>query len=139
MNKAKNEKRKAINWDVMGRLQTPLLERIESFCDRVVRVGTALESAAVSRRIVDQMVGSGTSVGANIFEADEAMSRPDFVKCLSIAAKELSETRFWLRLCARHGWVAEAKLDPLLVELAELRKIVGTMISRSRKKPSTKA
>lgn len=115
------------------------MERVESFGDQVIRVSEALESAAVSRRIVDQLVGSGTSVGANIFEADEAMSRADFVECLAVAAKELSETRYWLRLCSRHDWVPAHKLGLLLGEVAELRKIVGTMITRTKKKPAIKS
>lgn len=78
----------------MARLQESLLERIESFCDRTIHVAQSLEQAGVSRRIVDQLIGSGTSVGANLFEADEAMSRSDFLKSCSIAAKELNETRF---------------------------------------------
>jgi four helix bundle protein len=49
--------------------------------------------------------GSGTSVGANIFEADEAMSRPDFCRMLGIVIKELNETRFWLRLVVARKWI----------------------------------
>jgi four helix bundle protein len=53
---------------------------------------------------MDQIAASGTSVGANTFEADEAMSRKDFCKALGIANKELNETRFWLRLFVRREW-----------------------------------
>ncbi len=82
----------------MGRLRLELLDRIEAFSHAVLDVVGLMDDQGVSRRIVDQLAASGTSVGANVFEADEAMSRKDFVKCLSIAAKELSETRYWLRL-----------------------------------------
>ncbi|MEY2795976.1 MAG: hypothetical protein RIR10_1692 [Planctomycetota bacterium] len=118
----------------MARLQAPFIERIESFCDRVVHVATALNDKCVSRRIIDQLMASGTSVGANAFEADEAMSRSDFSRCLAIALKELNETRFWLRLAARHGWIPEHRLNPLLIELQEIRSILGTMIARTKRK-----
>ncbi len=117
----------------MARLQESFLERIEAFCNRAVAVAEALEKKKLSRRIVDQVIGCGTSVGANIFEADEAMSTSDFVKCVCIAVKELNEFRFWLRLALSQGWLRQSQLEPLLQETIELKKILGTMISRSKK------
>lgn len=120
----------------MGRRKEELLMRVESFADRIIRVAETLEERKISKRIVDQIVAAGTSVGANVFEADEAMSKPDFVKCMSIAAKELSETRFWLRLITRNEWIAPPMLDPLLKESDELRRVKGTIILKSRPKPA---
>lgn len=117
----------------MARLQEQFLERVESLADRVLDVVGQIEAAGVSRRIVDQLAAAGTSVGANVFEADEAMSRADFVKCMAIAAKELSETRYWLRLAARRNWVKPARLGELLQECDEVRRVFGTIIKRSRK------
>lgn len=114
----------------MGRLEEQLLGRAEAFCDRVIRVAEAVAKEGISRRVVDQMMGSGTAVAANLFEADEAMSRADFVKCLAISVKELNETRFWLRLVGRNGWVAAARLDGLEAESVELKRILGTMIAK---------
>jgi four helix bundle protein len=116
----------------MGRLKEEFLLRVESFADRVLRVADALDGRKVSRRILDQIAAAGTSVGANVFEADEAMSRPDFVKTLSIAAKELAETRFWLRLAARNQWLNPDLLHPLQREADELRRIIGTIIAKSK-------
>ncbi len=101
-------------------------------CDRVIRVADAASQAVMPRRLLDQMLASGTSVGANVFEADEAMSRADFVKCLCIAVKELNETRFWLRLCTRHTWVEPGRLQPLIEETTSLKKVLGAMISRTK-------
>ena len=78
----------------MGRLKPEFLGRIESFGDRVLDVANALARKRVSHRILDQLTGCGTSVGANVFEAHEAMSRPDFCKCLAQSVKELSESRY---------------------------------------------
>ena len=116
----------------MGRLRQEFLERVEAFSHEVLDLVVQLEAKHLSRRIVDQLAASGTSVGANVFEADEAMSRKDFVKSLSIAAKELSETRYWLRLAASRSWVAVDAGRHALAEAAELRKILGTMIKRSK-------
>lgn len=74
----------------MPQLRSEFLERVEGFCDRVVDMAEALAEKRHPRRIVDQMVASGTSVGANVCEADEAMTKADFVKCLCITVKELN-------------------------------------------------
>lgn len=116
----------------MGRMKEPLLTRIEDFTDRVLDVVVALESARVSRRIVDQITGCGTAVGANAFEADEAMSRADFCKTIAIVIKELNETRFWLRLIGRRNWLEAHRLAPLEAEAVELKKVLGAILSRSR-------
>jgi four helix bundle protein len=87
-----------------------------------------------ARRVVDQIVGCGTSVGANLSEADEAVSRPDFCKSLGIILKELNECRFWLRFVAKRGWIPESRLLLLQQEAAELKSMFGAMLSRTRKK-----
>lgn len=117
----------------MGRLRSELLDRVETFSHRVLDVVGIMDEKAVSRRIVDQLAASGTSVGANLYEADEAMSRKDFIKCLAIANKEMSETRYWLRIAINRDWVSQVKGGPVLIEGLELQKIIGTMIVRSRK------
>lgn len=116
----------------MGRLQAEFLDRVERFADRVMDVTDALESKQVSRRIMDQVAASGTSVGANTFEADEALSRKDFCKALGIANKELNETRFWLRLFVRREWLSPSSMSGLLAEAEELKRILGAMIAKTR-------
>ncbi len=116
----------------MGRLRADFLERVEAFVDRTLDVVEVLAHQQRSRRILDQLTGSATSVGANTFEADEAMSRADFCKTLAIVIKELNETRFWLRLCARRGWIAEPRLVSLQDEASELKLVLGAILSKSR-------
>lgn len=82
----------------MGRLRVETLERVEKYSDRVLDVVAALEKKRVRGRILDQLTGSGTSAGANTWEADEAVSPADFCKTLGVVVKELNETRFWLRM-----------------------------------------
>jgi four helix bundle protein len=117
----------------MGRLRSELLDRVEEFACKALDVAEAMEVRGISRRLVDQIAAAATSVGANVFEADEAMSRADFVKCLAIATKELSEVRFWVRIAAKRGWVVEQTARPVLFEGVELRRILGTMIVRTKK------
>lgn len=121
----------------MGRLQPEFLARIESFCDRALDVADFMQGRSRSPRVVEQLVGCGSSVGANLFEADEAMSRKDFCRCISISIKELNEVRFWLRLAKRRGWVEPERLAPLELEADELKRILGTIRARSQTKRRT--
>jgi len=118
----------------MGRLRSETLDRMERFADRVMEVAEELDRQGRFRRVVEQLACSGTSSGANAFEADEAMTRKDFAKTLAIVTKELNETRFWLRLIARRAWIKAQRLGPLLRETEELKSMFGSMIVRTRRR-----
>ncbi len=117
----------------MGRLKPEFLERIESFGDRVLDVALAMGKSAQGKMLAGQLVRSGTSVGANAYEAAEAMSRPDFARALGISMRELSETRCWIRLIGRRGWVPAKRLVHLEQESVELVRIIGSMITATRR------
>lgn len=114
-----------------GRLKPDFLERVEVFSDRCVSVAEKLAEDGRFQRIVDQFAASSTSVGANIAEADEAMSVKDFRKTISIAIKELAESRFWIKLFIRRQWLAPSRLEPLLIELEELKHILGSILTKT--------
>ncbi len=118
----------------MGRLKVETLDRVEKYADRVLDVVESIEGPRRSR-ILDQVVGSGTSVGANTFEADQAVSSKDFGKTLGIVVKELSETKFWLRLIGRRQWVKPVRLASLLKETDELLSIFNAVIIKLRVRP----
>jgi four helix bundle protein len=118
-----------------GRLNAEFLDRTLEFSDRCLAVAERLARAGKFARFIEQLAASGCSVGANIAEANEAMSLKDFRKCLSIAIKELAETRFWLTLVVRRKWLPESRLRPLMDELLEIRKILGTILARTRLAP----
>lgn len=117
----------------MRRLDEDLPNRAERFAHRMSDLADAIVRQRRSRRVVDQITGCGTSVGANLFEADEAVSRPDFCKCLGIVNKELSESRFWVRYAVARKWFPAKRLSPLEAESMELRRIFGAMLARVRR------
>ncbi len=122
----------------MARLSQDLLRRGKAFSHRVVDVAEAVEARKRSRRIIDQMIGAGTSVGANLYEGDEAVSRKEFSKCLGTVLKELGETRFWLEFVSERAWIGPKRLEPLLNECLELKKIFGTMVARIKRNDRTR-
>ncbi len=82
--------------------------------------------------ISDQLIRSGTSIGANIAEAQHAESKLDFIHKLKIASKEASETKYWLKLCNsnEHYPNCNSLLDNLLSIQKVLSKIISTTKSR---------
>ena len=117
----------------MPRLNTDFVERVEQWADRSLAVNRALARTKCPRWVVDQFGRAATSAGANLFEADQAVSRPDFCRCLGVSVKELSECRFWIRLIGRQGWIAPARLVDLESESVSLQKILNRMIVKTRK------
>jgi len=81
--------------------------------------------------IARQVLKSGTSIGANINESQNAESKADFIHKLKIAAKEVSETEYWLLLCKHSDNYPDTFL--LLDKLTEIKKILGKIISTSKK------
>lgn len=116
---------------MMGRLREDFLLRIENFCDAALDHCEALEQARRSRRLIEQFGACSTSVGANAYEAAEAVSVKDFRRALGIAIKELSESKFWIRLFGRRGWIGTETATALEDEADQLRKIIGAIRHRT--------
>jgi four helix bundle protein len=81
--------------------------------------------------VSNQLLKSGTSIGANIREAQNAESKADFIHKMKIAAKESDETEYWLLLCkSSQNYPFQ---DKLLEDLREIMKIINKIISTSKK------
>ncbi len=84
-------------------------------------------------KIADQLVKSGTSIGANVEEAQAAHSKLDFVAKLTISNKEARETKYWLRLLDRKGLLLDHGSMPYLrSEIEEIILLLNSIIKKSR-------
>ncbi|NBC48328.1 MAG: four helix bundle protein [Gammaproteobacteria bacterium] len=90
------------------------------------------ERPGVPRILANQLLRSGTSIGANIEEAQASQSKADFLSKYSIACKEARETLYWLRLLAATEVVPEHRLSDLLTECNELIAILTAIIRKLR-------
>ena len=79
-----------------------------------------------------QVLRSGTSIGANIEESVHAQSKIDFVHKLSIAQKEASETRYWLRLLRDSSYLNEKLASSLLADCDELQRLLAASIKTAK-------
>ena len=88
-----------------------LLERTARFGEAVVRFAKTIPRNPVNDRLIDQLVGAGTSVGANFCEADDAVSGKDFKLRIGICRKEAKETMYFLRMiaAAEEGFAPQAR------------------------------
>ena len=110
-----------------------LAERTFEFARQVVKLCQVLDrTPEVSRMLANQLLQSGTSIGANVEEGQAAQSRADFLSKLSIACNEARETHYWLRLLASSGIVGEHRLTELLDEADQLIAILTTITKRTR-------
>ncbi|MBI5371409.1 MAG: four helix bundle protein [Sphingobacteriales bacterium] len=80
--------------------------------------------------IARQLLRAATSIGANVHEAQNAESKPDFIHKFKIAAKEMEETKYWLILCNESKHYPDCK--ELIEKLQEIDKIITKIISTSK-------
>jgi four helix bundle protein len=109
-----------------------LEERTTDFARRVIRLCKALPKDVINRRLIDQIIRSSGSVGANYREANESVGRRDFAYRLRIARKETKETEHWLDLIVEANIDFEERAGPLYQEAQELRRILSAIISKVR-------
>ncbi|KKS78226.1 MAG: hypothetical protein UV74_C0001G0073 [Candidatus Woesebacteria bacterium GW2011_GWB1_43_14] len=103
------------------------------FSVRIIKLVDKLPRSISSRAIASQIVRSGTSVGANVEEAQNSSSKKEFIRGLTIALKESRETEYWLKLIAGVGLVPKGRLKSLLEENKELIRILTTIVKNAKK------
>jgi len=96
----------------------------------------ALPPGAIVRELARQLVRSGTSIGANLEEADAAQSKPDFRSKIAISRKEARETRYWLRLMVHADPKLKNRAGPLIDEVRQLTDILSTIKLNSERNDS---
>lgn len=81
-----------------------------------------------------QILRSGTSIGANIREAEHAVSKPDFIHKMSISLKEANETEYWLLLLKEGEYMEANKMDSLSKDIDELIRLLVSIIKTMKGK-----
>ena len=102
------------------------------FSVRIVKLARYLQEEKKEYILSKQLIRSGTSIGANIVEAQQAQSRADFTSKLSIALKEASETNYWLRLLNAADYLTESEFISIITDCRELEKLLTAIIKTSR-------
>ena len=103
-----------------------------NFSIRIVGLCRFLNEEKHEYRIADQMFRSGTSIGANLAEAQCAVSRNDFISKLHISLKESNETLYWLQLLYRTRFITEKQFKSVYADCEELKRILMSASKKAR-------
>lgn len=114
----------------------PLRERSLEFAVRIVGTARRLRDERREFALADQLLRSGTSIGANLSEAVFASSRPDFLSKNKIALKECSETLYWLRLLSRCDLLPEEECVSLQSDCTQLLRMMISVCKTIETNPS---
>ncbi len=104
-----------------------------AFAVRVVNLYKFLCAEKREFVLSKQLLRSGTAIGALVREAEQAESKPDFVHKMAIALKEANETEYWIMLLRRTDYLTEAESQSMLADIAELLRLLTSIIKSSRR------
>ena len=109
-------------------------ERTFDFAVEIVHLCQDLDKTpGTTRTLGRQLLRSGTSIGANVEEAQAGQSRADFISKYSIALKEARESIYWLRLLKTTGICANGQPEALRQEVEQIARIIGSIIVNTKK------
>lgn len=109
-----------------------LIDKSIAFAVGIIKLHKHLIKTQKETVISKQIVRSGTSIGANINEANYGQSKADFISKLHIALKEAAETEYWLRLLLASSYISEEMGESLLKDCLELKKILIASINTAK-------
>ena len=110
-----------------------LKEKSYAFALRIIGLYKQLVAESKEYVLSKQILRSGTSIGANITEANRAQSKMDFVHKLSIALKEADETEYWLNLLRDSDYLTVAQAQSLLDDCASLQRLLTASMNTAKR------
>lgn len=99
---------------------SPLIDKSKAFALEIIRVCNSVKQNRKESVLTNQLIRSGTSVGANIREAFYGHGRADFIAKLQIALKECSESEYWIELLIESGYYEDKKVLDMCIEVKKL-------------------
>ena len=109
-----------------------LKKRTKKFALRVIKLYAALPKDTISQVIGNQLLRSGTSVGAHYREGLRARSNAEFISKIEVALQELEESIYWMELIVESGIFPEVKMKNILEEANELTAIFVTIVKKTK-------
>lgn len=116
-----------------GRRTVDITERTFKFGVRIVKLARFVERRWGTADLGRQVLRSGTSIGANVEEAQAGQSKADFISKMQIALKEARETDYWLRLLVASETIRPARAESLQAEAREIAAILGAIVVSARR------
>ena len=110
-----------------------LQEKSKAFALEIIRLCKELRTEKKERVLTDQLLRSATSIGANLYEAQYAHSKADFIAKMQISLKECYESEYWLELFRRANLLPEEKAAGLFQRCGKLRRMLVASINTAKR------
>ena len=105
-------------------------DKAERFAIRIVKCSRYIRDSHREYSLADQLLRSGTSIGANLSEAEFAQSKADFITKLSISLKEAAETKFWLKLFHKTDLIDDKMFYSMNTDVKDIISLLVTILRK---------
>lgn len=113
---------------------SPLRDKSKEFAKQIVLLCREIRNNHRESVLTNQLLRSGTSIGANLHEAQYAQGIKDFISKLEIAQKECYETEYWLELLFETGYMTEEQYKPLRSECGSIRRMLIASLNTAKER-----
>ena len=110
----------------------PLIALSKQFAVAVFNICNEIRNRKQGNVLLNQLLRSGTSIGANIHEANYAVSRADFINKMQIALKECYETEYWLDLFKETNTLTPSEYHDLRVQCNKIRRLLSASVNTAK-------
>ena len=114
------------------KIENVILQKSADFAVRIVNLYKYISATYKDKVIVTQLLRSGTSIGANVEEADAGISKKDFLSKMYISLKEARETKFWLVLLHRTQYINDTEFESICDDCIELIKLLSAITKTTK-------
>lgn len=114
--------------------QSALRDKSKDFAKQIVLLCRDIKAQHRESVLTNQLLRSGTSIGANLHEAQYAQGTEDFISKLEISLKECNESAYWLELLYETGYIAEDRYRPIQNDCGALRRMLVSSITTVKSK-----
>ena len=114
--------------------QSIMLDKAKDFAVEIINMCRVIKTAKGESVLINQLVRSGTSIGANIHESKYAQSTADFISKMQIALKECYESEYWLELLGRTGYIEDKVCKSVMNNCGQIRRMFISSINTVKQK-----
>lgn len=116
-----------------------LRSKSKEFAKNIVFLCRKLKDARIESSLINQLIRCGTSIGANVHEAQYAQGKKDFISIFEIALKECNESEYWLELLFETDSISENDFNDFQKSCIELRRMLVSSVTTLKSKQQTSA
>lgn len=113
--------------------ENKLVDFSKQFAVDIVELCTEIKESKKGNALITQLLRCGTSIGANIYEANYAASKADFINKLQIALKECYESDYWLEIFKETKMITEDRYEVMYNQCSKIRKLLISSITTAKK------